>query len=163
MWVVPDVQWAEVESQTSINVRLKPVPDQPGYYEDDGSTFHYRGSRYGLTLAESCRMIGRSWAGSSGDFTGDDAAPATGQLTDDGRLAVHFTAGVPWDDTGGWASICGVEASGKAGDSHSAEFNDECWGDPVKPGEPGYVIGQKIFRFNCHDQYWSASGTVVVP
>lgn len=162
-WVVPDRQWGDVESQTSISVRLKPVPDQPGYYEDDGSTFHYRGSHYGLTLAENCRMIGRSWASSSGDFTGDGAAPATGQLTDDGRLAVHFTAGIPWDDTGGWSSICGIEASGKAGDSHSAEFNDDCWGDPVEPGEPGYVIGQKIFRFNCHNQQWNATGTVIVP
>lgn len=161
--VVPGVQFGETVSTTSISVRLKPVPGEPGYYEDDGSRFYYQGSHQSRTVAPECQMIGQSWASASGDFTGSDAGLVQGVITDDGKLAVHFTAGIPHDHTGGWAEICGTATSGRAGDSHSAEFQDECWGDPIKPGERGYVPGHKSFNFNCHEQHWSASGIVTVP
>jgi hypothetical protein len=161
--IVPDVQWGEIESTTNISVRLKPAAGQPGFYEDDGSRFHYQGSEQSLTVAPECRMIGRSWGSASGDFMGSDAAPATGQITDDGRLAVHFTAGIPAASLEGFAQLCGLVMSGSGGSSHSAEFRDECWGVPVKPGARGYVPGHKTFNFSCHEEHWSASGVVTVP
>lgn len=161
--IVPDVQFGDTASTTSISVRLKPVPGETGIYEDDGSRFHYTGSHQVRTVAPECQMIGQSWASASGDFTGTDAGLVQGVITDDGKLNVHFTAGIPNEHTGGWASICGVEQSGRAGDSHSAEFRDECWGDPIKPGERGYVLGHKTFNFSCHERDWSASGIVTVP
>jgi hypothetical protein len=160
--IVPGMQWGEEVSRTGINVRLKPVPDEPGFYEDDGSTFHYTGSKRSLTEVPDCRMIGVSWASASGDFTGDDAGLVQGHIQEDGRLGVHFTAGIPPENVGGYGDICGHSGSG-SGDSHSADFRDECLGDPLRPGQPGYVAGRKIFRFNCHDTHWDASGTVSVP
>ncbi len=160
--VVPDIQWGGEESWTGINVRLKPVPDQPGYYEDDGSTFQYTGSRHSLTVAPNCRMIGQSWASSSGDFVGSGVGLAKGRITDDGSLAVHFSAGIRSEDISGWADICGYAGVG-SGDSHSADFRDECRGEPMLPDYPGYMAGRKTFRFNCHDTDWDATGTVTVP
>ena len=161
--IVPDVQFGDTASTTSISVRLKPVPGEPGFYEDDGSRFYYQGSHQARTVAPQCQMIGQSWASSTGDFTGPSAGLVQGVITDDGKLGVHFTAGIPNEHTGGWADICGLVSSGRAGDSHSAEFRDECLGDPIEPGERGYVPGHKTFNFSCHDQHWSASGIVTVP
>ena len=159
--IVPGMQWGEVVSSTDINVRLKPVPDQPGFYEDDGSTFHYTGAKHSLTEVPDCRMIGQSWASASGDFTGDDAGLVQGFINEEGKLGVHFTAGIPATNIHGYADICGYGGSG-GGDSHSADFQDECLGDPLQPGQQGYVAGRKIFRFNCHDTNWDATGTVTV-
>lgn len=161
--IIPDVQFGETESTTSISVRLKPTPGEPGYYEDDGSRFHYTGSHMARTVAPECQMIGQSWASSSGDFTGPSAGVVQGVIGEDGRLGVHFTAGIPNEHTGGWADVCGVTRSGRAGDSHGAEFADDCLGDPVEPGERGYVPGYKTFNFSCHEQHWTASGVVTVP
>lgn len=161
--IVPGMQWGEVVSSTDINVRLKPVPGQPGYYEDDGSTFHYTGSQRSITEVPDCRIIGQSWASASGDFTGDDAGLVQGHIQQDGRLGVHFTAGIPPGNVQGYSDICGLVGSGEGGASHSADFEDECLGDPLQPGQQGYVAGRKIFRFNCHDTHWNATGTLVVP
>jgi hypothetical protein len=84
-------------------------------------------------------------------------------ISQDGKLGVHFVTGIPHEHTRGWSSICGFEISGRAGDSHGAEFRDECLGDPVLPGQPGYVDGRKTFHFRCNESHWSASGTISVP
>ena len=161
--IIPDVQFGETASTTSISVRLKPTPGEPGYYEDDGSRFYYQGSHQSRTVAPECEMIGQSWASSSGDFTGPSAGLVQGVITDDGKLGVHFTAGIPHEHTGGWADVCGIVRSGRGGDSHSAEFRDECLGELVEPGESGYVAGRKTFKFSCQEKDWSASGIVTVP
>jgi hypothetical protein len=160
---VEGVQWGGTDSWTGINVRLKPVPNEPGNYEDDGSTFQYTGSHRMLTITPDCRMEGRSWASSSGDFTGTGAGLVQAGISQDGKLGVHFVTGIPHEHTRGWSSICGFEISGRAGDSHGAEFRDECLGDPVLPGQPGYVDGRKTFHFRCNESHWSASGTISVP
>lgn len=161
--IVDDVQFGETQSATSISVRLKSVTGAAGFYEDDGSRFHYTGFHQSLTVAPECSIIGQSWASSSGDFTGAGASPVEAHITDDGRLAVHFYAAIPHEHTGGWSDICGLTNSGLAGDSHGAEFRDECLGDPIKPGQRGYVPGHKTFNFSCHDRHWTASGIVTVP
>jgi hypothetical protein len=66
-------------------------------------------------------------------------------------------------EAGGWVAGCRLAGSGLSNNPLSAEFPDECWGDPVRPGQPGYSLSHKVFHFNCHTQYWDASGTVAVP
>jgi hypothetical protein len=157
------IETSDSESWTGISVRLKPVDGEPGYYEDDGSRYQYTGSLFVRYIVGTCRVNVRNWTSSSGDFIGEDAAPATAQITDDGRLAMHFVAGIPNDHTGGWMAGCKLGGSGYSNNPPSAEFPDECWGEPVQPGQQGFVPGQKVFHFNCHSQHWDATGTVAVP
>jgi hypothetical protein len=105
-------------------------------------------------------MLGWWWAGQSGDFVRPGAAPATGHITSDGKLAVHFTASVPNEQ--GYAEVCGVSGTGHGSNPHSADFMEECLGDPVLPGQAGYVAGRKTFHFGCGGPGWTASGTVSV-
>lgn len=162
-WLIEDVQWRQLDETTVINARLKPVGDEPGQYEDDGSTFHFGGAASSLTIADNdCRMLGRSWATESGDFIGDDVSVPRGQITDDGRLALDFSVDIRQRNIRSWADLCGDVGTGQS-DSYSAEFSHDCWGEPVQAGQPGYVSGRRTFHFSCHAPGFDATGVLSEP
>jgi hypothetical protein len=157
-WLMEDVQWRQLDTTTVVNARLRPVPDEPGQYEDDGSTFHFGGTASGFTIGEDgCQMLGGSSAAESGDFLGEDVAVPWGRITDDGRLALDFSADIEARNIHSWADLCGVAGTGQS-DSYSAGFNPDCWGEPVQAGQPGHVHGRRTFQFSCHSQAFDATG-----
>lgn len=156
--------WGSQDDTTNIAVRLDPDPNQPGDYIDAGSTYSFRGAHEARYIFPDCELWANSAGNQAGDFTGPTAGLVSGHTVPDGsgRLGVHFVTGIDYQNTQGWGGGCGLPSgSGYAGDSFSAEFRDECWGDPV----PGAPPGHKMFNFNCHTPEWDATGslTVVAP
>ncbi len=162
-WITPDV-WRSFADTTVISVRLAPDPGTPGDYIDDGSTFVFRGAHEAVYDLGQCAIWANSAANQAGDFTGPGAGLVQGSIVPDGsgRIGLHFVTGIDPQNTQGWGGGCGLPAaSGQAGDSYSAEFRDECWGDPV----PGAPPGHQTYNFSCQTTDWTASGslTVVAP
>jgi len=145
----------------TVVVRLKPDPNDPGGYLDDGSTFSFRETDVTRVPIDGCTQIAHQSVSASGTFTGD-LGSLEAHVHDD-VLLLSAEQSVP---SYSYADLCFTSAEGTG--EHAAVFPSECEGKAQAGPGPGrtYVFDCPRSPFPPGDLIyttWNVHGSLTAP